>query len=135
MRRDPWSRDPAVPRGPVILNVNPDPELLDSDRGEIEAAGGHMIGCVGPDRAAGCPLLDEGPCSRFELAQAIILQLDLDNAAHRRVLSRYVTLANVPLRVIVSREEAERWATFLRHLAVEVSTPTRQVAASLIEEI
>ena len=120
---------------PTILIVDPDAETLDDDRAQIVASGAEAIGCLGPDRAMGCPLLYDGVCARFERADGIILQLDLDNEDHRTVLAQYVALTEVPMKVIASRDEATRWAFFLKHLDVEVDVPTSEVAASLVREL
>ena len=108
-------------RTPVILDVNPDPEALDWEQDFLTRIETSVIGCCGPDRVGGCPLLVDKPCAKIEAADGVLFQLDLDRAEHRRLLAKYVRLLDVPIRVVVSAEQQVRWAHLLD--LVEVFTP------------
>lgn len=109
-------------RTPVILDVNPDPEALDWEQDFLTRIETSVIGCCGPDRVGGCPLLEDKPCAKIEAADGVLFQLDLDRTEHRRLLAKYVRLLDVPIRVVVSAEQQVRWARLLD--LVEVFTPS-----------
>ncbi len=108
-------------RMPVILDVNPDPEALDWEQDFLTRIETSVIGCCGPDRVGGCPLLEGKPCAKIEAADGVLFQLDLDRTEHRRILAKYVRLLDVPIRAVVSAEQKVRWAPLLD--LVEVFTP------------
>jgi hypothetical protein len=109
-------------RTPVILDVNPEPEALEWEQDflstRLEVG---VLGCCGPETNGGCPLLNGQPCGKVEAADGILFQLDLDRPQHRAILLRYIASVDVPIRVLVSEDQKERWAPLLRD--VEVFTP------------
>lgn len=108
-------------RTPVILDVNPDPEALAWEQDFLTRIEAHTVGCCGPDAQGGCPLLQGKSCAKIEAADGVLFQLDLDRADHRRILAKYVRLLDVPIRVVVSREQSKRWGHLLD--LVEVFIP------------
>lgn len=105
----------------VILDVNPDSYELDWEQDFLSRIETLVVSCCGPDTQGGCPLLRGEPCAKIEVADGVLFQLDLDRAEHRRLLAKYVRLLDVPIRVVVTQEQKQRWAHLLE--LVEVFTP------------
>ena len=108
-------------RRPLILDVNPDPDALHWEQDFLTRIETETITCCGPDPQDGCPLLQEKPCAKIEVADGILFQLDLDRLEHRKILAEYVRQLEVPIRVVVTADQERRWAHLLDH--VEVFTP------------
>ena len=106
---------------PVILDVNPEASALDWELDFLTRIETPVIGCCGPDAQGRCPLLRGEPCAKMEAADGVLFQLDLDSAEHRRILARYVKQLDVPIRVVVTDDQKQRWAHLLE--LVEVFTP------------
>jgi hypothetical protein len=106
---------------PMILDVNPDPDALDWEEDLLARFDISTIGCCGPDARGGCPLLSNQPCAKIDAADGVLFQLDLDRFEHRRILTKYMQQLSVPIRVVVTQEQRERWARFLA--PVEVFVP------------
>jgi hypothetical protein len=98
------------------------------DRAMLERFDHPVRVCHGPDHATLCPLLAGKGCADFEQAHGVIFELDLDRPQHRAIVHRYRELAraDVPIRVIVSAEQAERYADEL--VGIEVVTHPSTVA-------
>jgi hypothetical protein len=110
---------------PVILDVNPDSVAIDQERDFLEKIGHPILACRGPDAdQVGCPILRGERCALLEQADGVIFQLDLDDPRHRRLLVKYIEYFDqleVPVRVVVTPEQKQRYAKLLR--LVEVWTP------------
>lgn len=106
---------------PLILDVNPDPRALEWEQDFLTRIENPVIGCCGPDAQGGCPLLSGEPCGKIEGADGVIVQLDIDRPDHRRILTKYVELLRVPIRVVVTEEQRHRWSDLLE--SVEVFVP------------
>lgn len=102
--------------GVVLLDVTAGAEG-EFDRSMLERLGHPVLVCHGPG-ATQCPLLAGTGCAKFEQAHGIVFELDLDREQHRDVVRRYRSLARpeVPIRVIVRPEQAERYAELLQQV-------------------
>jgi hypothetical protein len=88
---------------------------------------GHAVRvCHGPHEGRPCPLLAGTQCAKFDAAHGIIFELDLDRHEHRAILRRYRDLArpDVPIRAVVSPEQAARYAASLEGVEVVTHEPT-----------
>jgi hypothetical protein len=107
----------------VILDVSPDGAAFDAD---LLARFGHpVLVCHGPPEG-GCPLIEEGACELLDSAHGVIFKLDLDRPYHRTILKRYRSLlaSDVPIRAVVSPEQAVRYAELLSGVQVWTHEPT-----------
>lgn len=107
--------------------------LLDSPEGEerfdrsiLERMDHEVTVCNGPETAALCPLLGGKGCEKFESAHGIVFELDLERPQHRAILRRYRELArdDLPIRVVVTPEQARRFATEVADVEVWTHSPT-----------
>ncbi len=82
--------------------------------------------CHGPHEAQLCPLLAGKGCDKFEAAHGIVFELDLDRAQHRAIVDRYRQLGrdDLPIRVVVTPEQAEQYAGELAGVEVWTHLPT-----------
>jgi hypothetical protein len=82
--------------------------------------------CGGPEHRGTCPLVEGHGCRRFEEADGVIFELDLDRAEHRAILQRYRELADesMPIRVVVSPAQAARYRDDLVDVEVWTHQPT-----------
>ena len=96
------------------------------DREMLERLDHPVKVCHGPEQATLCPLLAGKGCAEFEQAHGVIFELDLDRPQHRAILRRYRELArmDVPIRVVVSADQASQYADDLRGIEVMTHTPT-----------
>jgi hypothetical protein len=96
------------------------------DRSILERLGHPVEMCHGPEVGSLCPILGGSGCERFESAHGVVFALDLDRPQHRAVLGRYQELAaeDVPIRVVVRRDQQERYADLLRGVQVWDHEPT-----------
>ena len=101
--------------GVVLLDVSPG-DAGEFDRATLERMGHPVLVCHGPSPDELCPLLGGHGCPKFEQAHGIVFKLDLDRDQHRAIVRRYRQLArpDVPIRVLVSPAEAERYAELLQ---------------------
>ena len=111
--------------GVVLLDVPPGADG-EFDRAALERMGHPVHVCRGPRLGTVCPLLDERGCSLSSQAHGIVFKLDLRRSQHRAILSRYQELAqlDVPIRVLVSPADAERYADLLRGVEIWTHEPT-----------
>lgn len=112
---------PADPEG-VILDVSPDGAAFDRDL--LERFGHPVLVCHGPGDAQ-CPLIEDGSCELLDSAHGVIFKLDLDRPYHRTILKRYqqVLADDVPIRAVVSPEQAQRYADLLGGVQVWTDEP------------
>jgi len=96
------------------------------DREMLERLGHPVQVCHGPEHATVCPLLAGAGCDAFEQAHGVVFQLDLDEPQHLAIVRRYRELArlDVPIRVVVSADQAARYAEELRDIEVLTRLPT-----------
>jgi hypothetical protein len=109
--------------GVVLLDVSPGMgEVFDA--AFLERIGHPVMVCHGPAVNDLCPLLAGTGCDRFDAAHGIVFELDLDRAQHRAIVHRYRALArpDLPIRVVVRGDQAERY----RELLTEVEVWTRE---------
>jgi hypothetical protein len=116
--------DPS--EGMILLDVSAGGDMFDQTM--LERLGHPVKICPGPDHGALCPILKGKNCQEFEEAHGIIFELDLDRPQHRAIVRRYRELAraDVPIRVVVSPDHAERYADELA--GIEVLTHDSTVA-------
>jgi hypothetical protein len=109
--------------GAVLLDVGLGGEF---DRDLLERLGHPVMVCHGPEPAALCPLLAGSGCPEFEEAHGVVFKLDLDRAQHRAILARYRALAreDVPIRVVTTPDQAERYEAELADVEVWTHEPT-----------
>lgn len=107
--------------------------LLDvlADEGQFQVAtlermGHPVMVCSGPEAKKLCPILGGHGCEKFEQAHGIVFELDLDRPQHRAILKRYEELArpDLPIRVVVSPDQQERYAHLLESVQVWDHTPS-----------
>lgn len=111
--------------GVVLLDVSPR-EAGEFDRDLLERMGHPVLVCEGPSDDRPCPLLAGERCSKLDKAHGVVFLLDLDRPEIRTILQRYrqTTPADVPIRALVSREQAQRYADLLADVEVWTHEPT-----------
>ncbi len=107
----------------VILDVTPGSAAI--DEGFLQNLGHPVLVCHGPDERD-CPLLGEGSCDMVDRAHGVIFKLDLDRPHHRAILERYqrILADDVPIRVVVSDDQAGRFPDLLAGVEVWTHDPT-----------
>jgi hypothetical protein len=112
--------------GMILLDVSAG--TGDFDRSMLARFGHPVRMCHGPEHATLCPLLAGKGCADFAEAHGVIFELDLDRPQHRAIVQRYREIArpDVPIRVVTTAEQAERYAEELR--GIEVLTHASTVA-------
>ncbi|MFQ5932464.1 MAG: hypothetical protein ACE5MM_08660 [Nitrospiraceae bacterium] len=94
---------------------------------EVLRGMGHpVVVCHGPEPKTLCPILRKGgSCALVDQAHGIVFELDLDRAQHRAILRRYqeVVRDDVPIRVLVSSEQAERYRELLSGVEIWTDEP------------
>jgi hypothetical protein len=108
-------------RRPVILDIAPNSEKAEWEHDLVARLEGRFVSCVGPDVEGGCPLLRGERCSKIEKVDGILFRLDVDRGEDRHLLGMYLRTTDVPIRVVVTAEQALRWPRLLD--LVEVFTP------------
>ena len=111
--------------GTILLDVPPG-AAAQFDRSFLERSGHQVVICHGPDPHELCPLLGTGECDKFGSAHGIMFELDLDRPQHRAIVERYHELArdDVPIRVVVRRDQQQRFAELLTAVQVWDHEPT-----------
>jgi hypothetical protein len=110
--------------GVVLVDVSPgDTEVFDAEF--LERAGHPVLVCHGPEVATLCPLLGGTGCPKYESAHGIVFELDLDRPQHRAIVERYRALGrpDLPIRVVVRADQAERHAELLANVEVWTHEP------------
>lgn len=95
------------------------------DASFLERTGHPVVVCHGPaDRV--CPLLGGQGCPKYDAAHGIVFELDLDRAEHRAIIERYRALGrpDLPIRVVVGPDQAERYRDALAGVEVWTREPT-----------
>ena len=112
--------------GMILLDVSTGADTFDETM--LERLGHPVKVCHGPDHGVLCPLLAGKGCRDFEDAHGVIFELDLDRPQHRAIVRLYRELArvDVPIRAVVSPEQAQRYGQELR--GIEVLTHDSTVA-------
>lgn len=104
--------------GMILLDVSAGAGEFDA---ELLERFGHVVRvCHGPEHGSRCPLLAGKGCEMFEDAHGVLFELDLDRPQHLEILRRYRELARpeVPIRAVVTAEQAERYAEELSQIEV-----------------
>ena len=110
--------------GLILLDVASGNGVFDQDL--LERFGHPVRVCHGPDHGTLCPLLSGAGCAEFAEAHGVMFELDLDRPQHRAILRRYRDLARpeVPIRAIVSADQAARYAAMLADIEIVTHQPT-----------
>lgn len=111
--------------GVVLLDISPGAgQTFEQDF--LEKVGHPALVCHGPHETELCPLLAGKGCDKFEAAHGIVFELDLDRRQHRAIVDRYRQLGrdDLPIRVVVTPEQAERYASELAGVEVWTHPPT-----------
>jgi hypothetical protein len=113
-----------VDKGVILLDIA-EGETARFDADLLRRFGHPVIVCHGPAPGTGCPLVGGDGCQKFDQAHGIGFELDLDIPQHRDILQRYRELARpeVPIRVLVTAEQADRYADFLEPFEVWTHEP------------
>jgi hypothetical protein len=92
----------------------------------LEKIGHPVVVCHGPAPHATCPIVGGADCPKFDEAHGIVFELDLDRPQHRAILARYRDLAapDVPIKVVVTADQAERYRDLVDRVEVWVRPPT-----------
>lgn len=93
----------------------------------MERLGHPATVCHGPAENDLCPILEaEGECPLIDAAHGVVFEFDLDREQHRQILHKYLEVIDdeVPVRVIASPDQAERYADLLRGVDVWTHEPT-----------
>jgi hypothetical protein len=110
--------------GVVLLDVPPG-AAGEFDRAALERMGHPVDLCHGAPAGGVCPLLTGEGCPLFERAHGVVFKLDLTTEQHREVLARYRRLGrpDLPIRVLVSAADAERYGDLLDEFEVWTHEP------------
>ena len=119
----------------VLLDGTRDGET-DFDVSLLERFGHPVTVCEGPEFKHICPLLGGEGCPKFEEAHGVVFKLDLDRAQHRAILRAYHELSpDLPIRVVVRPEQAERYHDQLAEFTVWTHEPTAVDLDALAAEV
>jgi hypothetical protein len=93
--------------------------------------------CNGPKAGMQCPILTGEGCELAEGANGIVFEFDLDRPEHRAILRRYKSSLrhDVPIRVVVSPDQAIEYAELLKGLRVWKHTPAAGDLDALAAEV
>jgi hypothetical protein len=111
-------------RSVVLLDVEHGADEF--DKTILERLGHPVTVCNGPEVGELCPLLGGKGCPKYEEAHGIVFALDLDRPQHRAIVHRYRESGreDLPIRVIVRPDQAERYAALLGEVEVWTDEPT-----------
>ena len=112
-------------QGVILLDVSPGASEA-FETGFLEKVGHPAVVCHGPHEGTMCPLLEGKGCADFEAAHGIVFELDLDRPQHRDIVQRYRELGRegLPIRVVATPEQAERYREELAGVEVWTHEPT-----------
>jgi hypothetical protein len=107
------------------------------DRQFLEQLGHRVMVCPGPEQGTPCPILTGEGCALAEGAHGIVFELDLDEAQHRAILSRYKESlrSDVPVRVVVRPGQAEKYSDVVKGLKVLTHEPVAGDLDALAAEV
>jgi len=112
-----------APYGTILLDAlaGPDEQF---DISFLERNEHPVLVCHGPAARTVCPLLAEGSCTKYAAAHGIVFELDLDRPQHREIVARYRDLnPDVPIRVVVRDDQAERYRDLISEVQMWTHTP------------
>jgi hypothetical protein len=112
-------------QGVVLLDVSPGAGEA-FEKSFLERVGHPALVCHGPHEGELCPLLAGKGCADFEAAHGIVFELDVDRPQHLAIVERYRQLGRegMPIRVVVTPEQAERHRDALAGVEVWTHAPT-----------
>jgi hypothetical protein len=109
----------------VLLDVLPG-AAGEFDESFLSRTGLSVSVCAGPEQSTRCPLVAGHGCRAFEEAHGIVFELDFDNPEHRAIVESYRELAreDMPIRVVLTPDQAERYRDQLQGVEVWTHEPT-----------
>lgn len=112
-------------QGAILVDIGGS-ESGDFESSFLENTGHPVLICHGPAQGKACPLLAGDGCGKFDQAHGIVFELDLDRPQHRAIVERYRLLAgaDLPIKVLVHPDQAERHRELLADLEVWTRQPT-----------
>lgn len=107
------------------------------DAAFLEQLGHRVMVCTGPRNGTVCPILSGEGCELAEHAAGVVFELDLDVPQHRAILKRYKTSLreDVPISVVVTRQQAGQHADLLRGLSVLTHPPVAGDLDGLVAQV
>lgn len=111
--------------GPILVDIA-DADDRPFEYAFLEKIGHPVLLCHGPAEGALCPLLAGNGCEKFEAAHGVVFELDLDRPQHRAIVERYrrEAGADLPIKVVVDPDQAERYRDLLADIEVWTRRPT-----------
>lgn len=109
-------------RGMILVDI---PGGETTDTAFLEGLGHPVEICHGPDPKTLCPILSGAGCPLAKDAHGVVFLLDLDRPQHRAILRKYkeVLPEDVPIRVRVTKDQAQKHNELLRGLQLWTETP------------
>lgn len=107
------------------------------DRHFLEQLGHRVMVCNGPLDGTLCPILSGEGCELAANAHGIVFELDLDRPQHRSILAKYKDSlkSDLPIRVVVSPEQASEYAELLAGIRVLDHVPVAGDLDALAAEV
>ncbi|HJU80733.1 MAG TPA: hypothetical protein VJ796_03190 [Acidimicrobiia bacterium] len=108
-----------------------------ADKHFLEQLGHRVIVCNGPAPGTLCPILKGEGCQLAEGARGIVFELDLDRPQYRAILRQYKRSLgeDVPIRVVVPRDQAVEYAGLLQGLRIWSHVPVAGDLDALAAEV
>jgi hypothetical protein len=119
----------------ILFDVPPGEEVLDKEF--LEQLGHRVMECNGPQPGFLCPILSGEGCPLAEAAHGIVFEFDLDRPQHRAILRKYKSSLreDMPIRVVVSPDQAIKYASLLSGLRVWSHAPVAGDLDALAAEV
>lgn len=132
--RDAWEKE-VVMEDYILFDVPGGKEPL--GRKFLEQLGHRVMVCPGPEQGTLCPILSGEGCELAEGAHGIVFELDLDQAQHRAILSRYKESlrSDLPVRVVVQPGQADKYSDVVKGLKVLTHEPVAGDLDALAAEV
>lgn len=108
-----------------------------TDQKFLEQLGHRVMVCNGPPDGTLCPILSGEGCELAANAHGIVFELDLDRPQHRAILTEYKDSLkpDMPIRVVVSPEQAAQYPELLQGLKVLDHSPVAGDLDALSAEV
>lgn len=103
----------------------------------LEQLGHRVMVCNGPPDGTLCPILKGEGCELAANADGIVFELDLERTQHRAILTKYkdALKGDLPIRVVVSPEQAAQYHELLKGLKVLDHAPVAGDLDALAAEV
>ena len=119
----------------ILFDIPPGEAVQDKDF--LEQLGHRVMVCNGPQPGVLCLILNGEGCPLAEAAHGIVFELDLDRPQHRAILGQYKSSLreDMPIRVVVSPDQAIEYAPLLQGLRVWSHVPVAGDLDALAAEV